>query len=562
MNVSAGLKKKLLLTAVLCSAGFIIYSNVLGGAFQFDDLKVIIENPAIKKLGDLPGIWRHWPTRFITTLSFAINYRLEHFNVFYYHLFNLLIHLGSAMLVWWLAFLTLSSPGMRETKISGYKDQLAFFAGLIFAAHPVQTEAVSYITQRATCLCAFFCLASVCFYVKSNKRHYYAASLFAMAMAMFTKENAAIFPLVILLYDLVFLNAEKSGRWKRLTPVLMTLLIIPLTMLASRSVDISQMRLVCEDPPGITPAHYFFTQLRVIVTYIRLLFLPLNQNLDYDYHIATSITEPQALASLFLLGLILFIAVKMIPKYKLLSFGVFWFFLTLLPESGVIPIADVIFEHRLYLPMAGFSLFLAGTGYYIFGRRSLKAMRAAMLIAVIFYSVLAYNRNLVWADNLVLWNDAVIKSPNKPRPYNNRGYAYLERQNADMAIRDFTRAIQLKPDLSVAFYYNLGNAYAMKGSFDEAVSNYDKAILMRPSYYPAYVNRGIAYAAKGGLDNAIADYTKAIQLDPAGSTAYIKRSLAYLKKDDHVKALEDMLRAEALGCRIPDDFRKKIREEA
>ena len=142
-------------------------------------------------------------------------------------------------------------------------------------------------------------------------------------------------------------------------------------MFLTKSVDFIGMRRVLETPPGISPWQYLFTQFRVIVTYIRLLFIPINQNLDYDYHIVKSLFELPALASLIFLGSILTIAIRIFSKYRLISFGIFWFFLTLLPESSIIPIKDVIFEHRLYLPMVGFSFFLVSYIYYIFENKTL-----------------------------------------------------------------------------------------------------------------------------------------------------------------------------------------------
>ena len=137
-------------------------------------------------------------------------------------------------------------------------------------------------------------------------------------------------------------------------------------MFLTKSVDFIGMRRALDATPGISPWHYLLTQFRVMVTYIRLLFIPIHQNLDYDYPIAKSLLELPILASLIFLGSILTIAVRVFSKYRLISFGIFWFFLTLLPESSIIPIKDVIYEHRLYLPMVGFSIFFSGVYYACF----------------------------------------------------------------------------------------------------------------------------------------------------------------------------------------------------
>ncbi|MDD5136012.1 MAG: tetratricopeptide repeat protein, partial [Candidatus Omnitrophica bacterium] len=256
----------------------------------------------------------------------------------------------------------------------------------------------------------------------------------------------------------------------------------------------------------------------------RLLFIPWNQNIDYDYHIVGTLAELPVLASFVLIILILSLAIKMLPKYRLLSFGIFFFFLALMPESSIIPIADVIFEHRLYLPMAGYSIFLAGAVYYIFARRSRRAMNAAIFIIILLYSALTYGRNLVWADGVSLWSDAAHKSPDKGRPYNNRGFAYLGRQDPDSAIKDFNKAIELEPGSDAGYYYNLANAYRMKGMQEEAVSN----------------------------------YSKAVEIDPLFTMAYIQRAVTYFNKGDYDNSLKDMRKVEGLGCAVPASFREKL----
>ena len=144
-----------------------------------------------------------------------------------------------------------------------------------------------------------------------------------------------------------------------------------------------------------------------MVTYIRLVFLPLNQNLDYDYPIFKSIFALPVLSSCLFLIIVLFSAQRLFSKYRLVSFSIFWFFLTLLPESSVIPLADVIVEHRLYLPLAGYSMFLVSGVYYLLGKNSLKMMVIVLTMIIGCNSVLTYQRNKVWRDDLTLWNDVV-----------------------------------------------------------------------------------------------------------------------------------------------------------
>jgi hypothetical protein len=338
------------------------------------------------------------PCRFITFLTLALNYHFNQLNVFGYHLFNLAVHLGCAVLVWWLTLLTLSTPAMKENKIARHDDIIALFAGLIFVSHPIQVEAVTYIWQRTASMAALFYLASLCLYVKSRLLRnspkgeviFYTGSLLMAIMAMFTKENTITLPLMILLYEVSFFEVKKIFNWKRITPFLLTLFIIPATMLLFKNDRFQEIQGVIKGPGGISPIHYLLTQFRVMITYIRLVFIPLNQNLDYDYPILKNFFDLQVLISFVSLTAILFWAKQLFAKYRLLSFSIFWFFLTLLPESSILPLKDVIFEHRLYLPMAGASMFLVSGIYYLLGKNDLKTMIKLLVILIASYSILAY----------------------------------------------------------------------------------------------------------------------------------------------------------------------------
>ena len=189
---------------------------------------------------------------------------------------------------------------------------------------------------------------------------------------MFTKEIAITLPLMILLYEFSFFKPQKELNWK-------SFFLFYYFVHYSLNHVIDQIRNVprdsgCRQSEGISPMHYLLTQFRVMVTYIRLVFLPFNQNIDYDYPISKSIFEFPAFISLIFLTGVLFYAKHLFAKYRLVSFSIFWFFLTLLPESSFLPLKDVIFEHRLYLPLAGYSIFLVSGVYYIFENNHFKTM--------------------------------------------------------------------------------------------------------------------------------------------------------------------------------------------
>ena len=154
--------------ALITLLGTVIYSNSFNCPFHFDDFRFIVDNSAIKNIHDLLSIWNYYPCRFVAFYSLALNYHFQQLNVFGYHLINLFVHLLTAILVWRLTLLTLSTPIFRENKIKQYADLIALFAGLIFVSHPIQTEAVTFIWQRTASMATMLYLASLCLYVKSR----------------------------------------------------------------------------------------------------------------------------------------------------------------------------------------------------------------------------------------------------------------------------------------------------------------------------------------------------------------------------------------------------------
>ena len=568
--------------------GIIVYSNAFFCSFHLDDIPSIVQNTFIRNIFDLHHLWDFLPRRFFLYLSLAFNYRFNGLDVFGYHLFNLIVHLISAVLVWWLVLLTLSTPVMKGDRISRHVNTIALFAGLIFVSHPIQTEAVTYIVQRAASMATMFYLASLCFYVKSRlmqesviarsafqrseatkqsfkkiaslpmvarndtvRKLYYISSLIAAIMAMFTKEIAITLPLMILLYETYFLRNKKYLNWKPLIPYLFILFIIPITMYFTESPQAQHLRGVQADgPAGISCMHYLFTQFRVMVTYIRLICWPIHQNLDYDYPISKSIFELPVLSSLLFLASILYLAKFLFSKYRLVSFSVLWFFLTLLPESSIFPIRDVIFEHRLYLPMVGYGLFLTSASFYILEKNGAKVMVILLSMVIACYSVLTYQRNKVWKDEITLWNDVVARSPHKARPHYNRGSFYLKEGDLIRAMADLNKAIEIDPNYAEA-YNNRGNVYYREDNGSQALRDYNKAIEMKSYYAEVYTNRGNLYKSQGNLTQALSDYTSAIELGANFSDVYDNRGIIYAMEGDLTQERSDFNRAIEINTNDP-----------
>ena len=533
--------------------GILIYSNTLHCSFHFDDNFFIIQNLAIRNIHNLRDIWGYFPCRFVVFLSFAINYYFDHFNVVGYHLFNIAVHLVSALLVWWLTRLTFFTPIMKNDKAAQSADLIALLAGLVFVSHPVQTESVTFIWQRVASMATMFYLASLCLYIKSRISRdsgvFYCFSLITAIMAMFSKETSITLPLVILLYEFTFLKEKGSLNWSKPFPFLIAILIIPWVTFFTNSEKIQYIHGAISG----SPMAYLLTQFRVMVTYIRLDFFPFNLNLDYDYHISRSILEFPTLISLLFLITILFWAKHLFLKYRLVSFSIFWFFLTSLPESMPFPVKDVIFEHRLYLPLVGFSIFLVSGAYYLIGKRSIKTMIIILMMIVSLNSILTYQRNKIWKNDSALWDDAILRSPHKARPYLNRGLVYCDQGKTDLCLAYVNKAISVDPDYSTA-YVNRGIIYEEQGRLIKAIIEYSKAIMIAPNNEEAYYKRAFLSQKLGVASQAILDFTKIIEIYPDFVEAYDHRAFNYYQLKKYDKAWGDVHKLEELGTVVDPGF--------
>jgi protein O-mannosyl-transferase len=539
---------------IIILLGIIIYSNSFSCSFHFDDNPNIVENPAIQNLNHVSVWWNFVPSRPIGSLTFALNYHFNKLNVGYYHFVNLLIHLINACLVGWFTLLIFSSPSIKGYRINEHKKYIALFAALLFVSHPLATQSVTYIVQRLASLVAMFYLFSVVFYMKArlsdkgarSKYLFFFGCLFSGLLAFMTKENAYTLPFAIIMIEIFFFrNKIKSVNFRdyRLYLIIAGLTALIIFMLTKFSFSIFD-----PIPPEqghtytVTSQNYLLTQFSVIVKYIQLLILPVHQNLDYDYPISNSFFEIRTwLSFIFLLGLLI-LAVFLFKKHRVLSFGIFWFFLTLAVEASFIPIPNLIFEHRTYLPSVGFFLILSAVIYILLWNKYKFLAISIFVIIIGSNSILTYERNKVWQDDFTLWNDVVSKSPNKARPYLNRGLVYESRGQLDLAIADYSKAIRFNPDLANA-WYNRGVVYRNLGEYDNALADLSMAIKINPQYYEAYYNCGFIYGNLKKWDQAITNYTKAIEMEPKNSDLYNNRGTAYNSLERWDKAIEDFSRA-------------------
>jgi len=562
--------------------GLLIYSNSFDCSFHLDDRNSIMENTSIRDLSDLSSLWEYNPTRFIPYLTLALNYHFHELDVKGYHYVNLVIHILNACLVWWLISLLFSSPNLRNHTLAPNGKNIAFLVALLFLSHPLATQSVTYIVQRLASMAALFYLLSLCLYLKgrltdtkaSIKYLWLAGSVLAGILGLLSKENAYTLPFAMIIAELFFVQSRQPITYLkdyRLWMLLagMTVLVFAVyssvsstytSGISSNGSAETQGRIFAPIPPSggtaftVTPTNYLLTQFRVIVTYLRLLLFPAGQNLDHDVNPSNSLLEPATLAAFILLACLFSLSFVLYNKHRLMSFGIIWFFLTLAVESSIVPIADVIFEHRTYLPSMGFFVVLTTGAYSLLADRYRKVAMMAFAGIIGVYSILTYQRNKTWKDELTLWTDVVSKSPDKARPYLNRGVAYWSQGQWEKAMTDYEKAIALNPKYFSSAYFNMGVAQAKFSAWDKAIDNHTTAIGITPNYTAAYDSRGVAYANKQEWDKAIKDFTTAIEISPGYATAFYNRGSVYSARGQWKEAIADYGKAIELDPNYLDAY--------
>ena len=396
---------------------------------------------------------------------------------------------------------------------------------------------------------------------------------------MKTKEIAFTLPFAILLCEIYFFDNRRKIKQRILyiIPLFLTLLIIPLSMLdmtASKSVDeiAENFDNITKDARvTFTRSEYLYTQFRVITTYLRLLVLPVRQHFDYDYSVSRTFFSGDVIVPFAFLVLLFASALLLFKKYRLISFGIVWFFLTLSVESSIIPIRDVIVEHRVYLPSIGF--FLALTAFFdqIISLQKVKITVIAVLVLIL--SVVTYQRNTAWASEESLWMDVIAKAPNNARAYASLGTVYKKRGEHDKAIelfeksmslgetrpevflhlgdiyfdrKDYNKAIvsleaALKIDFSrkvrLDILNKIGRTYGKLGENEKAVEAFEEAIRLYPDATEPYNNLGVLYVRTGQLDRAIDVFERALKIKE-DKDVYYNLAAAHREKGDTAKAID------------------------
>jgi tetratricopeptide (TPR) repeat protein len=527
---------------------FAIYSNTLEGPYIFDDGPNITDNYhirltqiSLKGLMDA-GFKSIGSNRPIPNISFALNFYFDQYNVFGYHLVNIIIHLLAGLFLFLL---------LRETLRISLKIQagsfpesikpslLAYIVTFVWLVHPLHTESVTYIVQRMNSMASMFYILSMWFYVKgrltSNNRRwgFWAGCLISGLLAFGSKEMTATLPIFIFLYEWYFFQ-DLDTAWikKKILPVTCVLALFALlTLLFQGSHPLLGILGGYRIRP-FTLTQRLFTELRAVMLYISLIFFPhpMRLNLDYDFPLSLSLVDPVTtlFSFVFLFGIFV-VAIVSAKKERLISFCILWFLGNLAIESSVIPL-ELVYEHRTYLPSMFFVLLIIVL-FYRFVPMA-KVRTGIICIIIIIFSLWAYQRNTVWSDEGSLQQDIVMKSPYKARCYLNLGIYYLRNSKYEKGLEQLYKALELPnaycPDL---VYGNIGYGYLKMRQYEKAIYYLNKAIGTvgyNPKSNHARIFLGAALETTGRVSEAIVQYREAVKEDPTFQIAqnYLGKCLA------------------------------------
>ena len=455
--------RPLLLCVLLVTVAVVIYAGALQGTFQYDDFYTILINPHLDRWDTFVNHLDHMvrPALYATLL---LDRSLYGTNASGYHLLNLLLHLGSGLLVYRI----LTRAVTEDTR------HVPFWTSLLFLIHPIQTETVTYISGRASGLMAFFFLLALLFYIKRSEspddhvvsRLYLIGAVTSFLLSLASKETAVTFPLVLLLWDILVRRLRgaslRSTFMSHHLPFWLILLVVGFAVWNHpRYTALAQFSF------GIRPLwENFLSELHAAAYALFLFICPWKQNFDHDLPLFHSPFQWPLPLDLLLLGGVGACACLLVRRFPLFSFGVGWFLVQLLPTS-LIPRNDFLSERNLYLPSIGVLLAAVVLGSYLTHRVTTVLQQARLVLAVagglvlaaaLILGLITVQRNELYRDPVLLWSDTVEKSPQKARPHNNLGHAYALRDDWDRAIEEYRTAARLNPDYARA-QENLRDAY-------------------------------------------------------------------------------------------------------
>ena len=557
---------KWLIPLCLVVAGVLVYLNTLHNGYVFDDTPWVVNNERIRSLSNL-GEMLTATNRPLLEITLAVDYAIGGLAPAPYRLTNMLIHILAGLTLFGLVRRTLGLATISES-VKARATWLAGAVALLWLVHPLNTQSVSYLIQRGESMMGLFYLLTLYGFVRyatAEGRRWAVFAVVACWLGAGCKEVIATAPLVVLLYDWVFIAKNWREpivkRWGVYAGLFAMWLPLGFMLVRGLSGEDASAGFALEGKL-LSRWTYLLTQAQVIVeVYLRKAFWPKPLVLDYGWWPAIPHDTPADqvgrlfMANVFWQGLLL-IALLLASLWGLIrkrwwGFVGMSFFLILAPTSSFVPIADIAVEHRMYLPLICVLLIVVFLGDAVLRRAPGKQAgglgAAIVVVAALALGVQTFARNLDYHSGITLWDANVIARPNNPRAWHNLGSAldkagrrdeamlcyekvlerlpnyheaifgiagiWMDRGDIDKAVELFKEAVRLNPG-DASYHAHLGQAYMLSRQYDFAEQSLDEAIRLDPTYARAYETKGLLSLAQNDLDGAIANFRKAIEVDP------------------------------------------------
>ncbi|MEA2036174.1 MAG: tetratricopeptide repeat protein [Nanoarchaeota archaeon] len=539
------MKKQHLHILLIILLSVILYSNTFKNEFAFDDQFFIIDNYEIRSLKNIPSYFLEPGVgnlyRPLRTTLYATTFSIWKLNPLGYHLNAILLHTLISILVY-----------LITSKILKNKNH-SLIASLLFTAHPIHTARVANMTASFDLLGILFLFAAIYTYIifrKHKSRKAFLYSIIFFTLALFSSEEAIIFPIIILLYDLSF-NRENlkdimKKYWVYILPLIMYLI----------------MRFLVLKQIGRTEVYFLGSIITIILStliiflrYIYILIWPINLTVDYNVIPYTKLSFLVILAIIVYI-LILYAFIKSYKNNKVALFSLGFFFTALLPFSNIFPVNTFMADRYLYIASFGFVLLLVYLMYSIPNIRFINKNTSKVIIVslitllIIFYSSFTIMRNTEWKTDSTLFEAAVEKQPQSSNAHNNLGKVYGNMNKHTRASMEYKKAITLNSKNHVA-YLNLGTLYGEQDNYKEAIYYINKSIEIFPSY-KAYNNLGLIYSEIGYQEPSIIMLKKAIEFNPSLSKAHMDLGTVYAKNGNFDQALGELKMALEINPNIAD----------
>jgi len=508
--------------------------------FNFDDDVYVTRNIYIQSGVTLDGLCRTFSTPYaefwhpMTLISFMFDYQLYGLNPGGYHLTNLVLHLLSTLLLFWLF-----------NRMTGAPWKSAFVAAL-FAFHPLHVESVAWIAKRKDVLSIFFWMITLCTYVYYTEKpdiKKYLLMLCFFLLALMSKPWVITLPLIMILMDywplkrFALINDKtKLILWqlKEKAPLLLMSLMVSLITYVIHG----------QPYPKYFPLIFRMQNVPVsFTTYLSKIFWP--QNLSIFYPFPDYIPLWHVLGtSLLMIVMSIFVIVKM-KRLPYLFVGWFWYIITLLPVIGIIQVnSKALSDNYTYLPLIGIAIMLAwGVPYIFYHEYMIKRVLFPLIVTMLIVcALLAWQQCHYWENSITVYSHALRATKDKVLVYLNRGIAYAQRGDYQPAIEDFNQAIALRPDDALVFF-NRGITYTQWGKYQPAIKDFNQVIALTPDNASAYFNRGVVYATLEQYQTAIEDFKKAVFLKRNYADAYFNSGHAHFKLKKYKEAVEEYSKA-------------------